>query len=133
MALAVHSAPNSSLTEIPVAAIVPSIDRPRVPVESLDQFGVVTLVKLGVEALLRDALQRPDWPTGRARLAWWLETGEAAAGREGEPAPAVRACRVCGCTDGDACVDGETGVPCHWVEQDLCSSCADGEEGGDGE
>jgi hypothetical protein len=29
------------------------------------------------------------------------------------------ACRVCGCTDNDACEEG-----CYWVEADLCSSCA---------
>ncbi len=29
-------------------------------------------------------------------------------------------CRVCGCTDERACPVG-----CHWVEDDLCSVCAD--------
>jgi len=35
-----------------------------------------------------------------------------------------RKCRVCGCTDGDCrqCVE-KTGIPCHWVEEDLCSAC----------
>ena len=32
------------------------------------------------------------------------------------------ACRACGCTENDACVD-DFGRPCHWVEADLCSSC----------
>jgi len=32
-------------------------------------------------------------------------------------------CRVCGCTDEDACAT-LTG-PCSWVEQDLCSACVD--------
>ncbi|MDR2020651.1 MAG: hypothetical protein LBQ14_07810 [Treponema sp.] len=38
----------------------------------------------------------------------------------------VRRCRVCGCTDDDCrqCVE-KTGHPCHWVEEDLCSACAD--------
>jgi hypothetical protein len=31
-------------------------------------------------------------------------------------------CRVCGCTDEDACVD-LAGQSCHWVEADLCSAC----------
>lgn len=31
-------------------------------------------------------------------------------------------CRVCGCTDNDACEDG-----CSWVEPDLCSSCVEAE------
>lgn len=30
-----------------------------------------------------------------------------------------RTCRVCGCTDDDACFP-----PCSWVEVDLCSACA---------
>ena len=31
-----------------------------------------------------------------------------------------RRCRVCGCTDGNACLGG-----CYWVEEDLCSKCAE--------
>lgn len=40
-------------------------------------------------------------------------------------------CRECGCTDEDCsrCV-AKTGVPCHWVEQDLCSACAPEERSG---
>lgn len=40
--------------------------------------------------------------------------------------PHVRSCRVCGCTDADCreCIL-KTGSPCHWVEFDLCSRCAD--------
>jgi len=33
----------------------------------------------------------------------------------------LRVCRVCGCSEFNACV-GEDG-PCHWVEKDLCSAC----------
>ncbi|HRH71438.1 MAG TPA: hypothetical protein PLB89_18200 [Flavobacteriales bacterium] len=33
-----------------------------------------------------------------------------------------RECRVCHCTEMNACVS-EDGVPCHWVEEDLCSAC----------
>lgn len=29
-------------------------------------------------------------------------------------------CRVCGCTENNACLGG-----CHWVEEDLCSQCVD--------
>jgi hypothetical protein len=38
----------------------------------------------------------------------------------------VRRCRVCGCTDDDCtqCVEAN-GEPCHWVEADLCSRCAE--------
>jgi len=32
---------------------------------------------------------------------------------------AVRACRVCGCTESNACRGG-----CWWVGRDLCSACA---------
>lgn len=33
--------------------------------------------------------------------------------------PAPRTCRVCGCTDDDACEGG-----CWWVDADLCSACS---------
>lgn len=34
-------------------------------------------------------------------------------------------CRVCGCTWNNACPGG-----CYWVEEDLCSQCADAALGG---
>ena len=39
---------------------------------------------------------------------------------EEEPLFDEQKCRVCGCTDNNACEGG-----CYWVEHDLCSSCAD--------
>ena len=36
---------------------------------------------------------------------------------------AEQKCRVCGCTWEQACPGG-----CYWVEEDLCSACADSEE-----
>lgn len=36
--------------------------------------------------------------------------------------PVERACRVCGCTENNACITD--GVPCHWVGPALCSACA---------
>lgn len=36
----------------------------------------------------------------------------------------VQKCRVCGCTDNNACEGG-----CYWVEDDLCSKCAEKLEG----
>jgi hypothetical protein len=33
-------------------------------------------------------------------------------------------CRVCGCTDDHACITPESGIPCSWLEPDLCSACA---------
>lgn len=54
-------------------------------------------------------------------------------------------CRVCGCTDGEACLVDDAGVrfvddgaksdveleqleltPCSWIEFDLCSACVQG-------
>jgi hypothetical protein len=32
----------------------------------------------------------------------------------------ARSCRICGCTDNDACEGG-----CHWIGPDLCSTCED--------
>ena len=37
-----------------------------------------------------------------------------------------RHCKVCGCTDDNACINKETGETCHWVEDDLCSVCSEG-------
>lgn len=33
-------------------------------------------------------------------------------------------CRICDCTNEDCseCIE-LTGMPCHWVEDDLCSAC----------
>lgn len=36
-------------------------------------------------------------------------------------------CRVCGCTEDNACQDDDAG-PCWWIEPGLCSHCA-GKEG----
>ena len=41
-----------------------------------------------------------------------------------ESKPKVQKCRVCGCTDDNACViNAETGETCTWTEDDLCSRC----------
>lgn len=37
-------------------------------------------------------------------------------------------CRVCGCTADNACFDARRGA-CSWVEEDLCSFCAEGSDG----
>jgi len=34
------------------------------------------------------------------------------------------ACRGCGCTTLEPCVDPQTFEPCRWIEPDLCSTCA---------
>lgn len=43
-------------------------------------------------------------------------------GPDGERLYPNAVCRVCGCTDDQACLRG-----CHWVEKNLCSSCAGAE------
>ena len=35
----------------------------------------------------------------------------------------VQRCRVCGCTNMNACWDPKVNHPCYWVEDDLCSAC----------
>jgi hypothetical protein len=61
---------------------------------------------------------------GRPRLsncrceAW--PCGCACHGIRQQHAPVVGVCRVCGCTDEEACEGG-----CSWVEPDLCSACVD--------
>jgi hypothetical protein len=45
-------------------------------------------------------------------------------GRQGlfnVPDEALRVCRVCGCSEFNACPGG-----CAWVEEDLCSTCVGG-------
>ena len=42
----------------------------------------------------------------------------------GIPASLGQVCRVCGCSDYDACWDVVIEEPCGWVEEDLCSRCA---------
>ena len=44
-------------------------------------------------------------------------------------------CRTCGCTDDDCyCCVQHTGMPCSWIEVDLCTACAAPEPcPGDGE
>ena len=34
-----------------------------------------------------------------------------------------RSCRICGCTDWNACIEPD-GYPCCWIEENLCSNCA---------
>jgi hypothetical protein len=41
-----------------------------------------------------------------------------------------RVCRLCGCTENNACV-GVLGDSCSWASEDLCSACA-GKDGNNG-
>lgn len=40
--------------------------------------------------------------------------------------PPERKCRVCGCTQYNACMTDEG--TCHWISDDLCSECEDGRD-----
>jgi hypothetical protein len=40
-------------------------------------------------------------------------------------------CRICGCTEHNACVDEKDGHTCDWSEDDLCSFCVGREESSD--
>jgi hypothetical protein len=42
---------------------------------------------------------------------------------QGAELPAPVLCRVCSCSDNDACMDA-LGCACFWAEPDLCSRCA---------
>jgi hypothetical protein len=45
-------------------------------------------------------------------------------------AESMAVCRVCGCTDWEPCIDEQSGEPCHWAGEDLCSQCAVSKQGG---
>lgn len=61
---------------------------------------------------------------GAVPLPWGISRpcGECAGTGMGQASPRLVPVRRCGCTDDWACSDG--GMPCHWVEADLCSRCA---------
>ncbi len=52
----------------------------------------------------------------------WVTALEAAVAclEEDEPTGGVRTCKVCGCTDEEACAGG-----CSWAQPAICSTCAD--------
>ncbi len=54
-----------------------------------------------------DPDERHDW------VCWQRHVKERVAGEQ--------VCRVCGCTQNNACPGG-----CYWVEDDLCSACSQG-------
>lgn len=74
-------------------------------------------------------LPPPDDPRLR-NVAWIREWKRRRARRERFiPSRAMTTCVVCGCTDGNACVDLDTLVACHWCalsadrESGVCSAC----------
>lgn len=72
----------------------------------LERFQVAVMGYAGAWSLKAD-----EWnATLHEDLAWEEKHGPAA--------EAVRTCRICQCTDAEACEGG-----CSWVEADLCSAC----------
>lgn len=67
--------------------------------------------------------QRKDSVVIRGRLTNTPTCAACGADLKHVAKPAEPACRVCGCTEFNACV-GAFGEGCHWVEKDLCSACA---------
>ena len=47
-----------------------------------------------------------------------------------ETVESERVCRVCGCTENNACIGRDDAQDCcSWIEEDLCSACATDPEG----
>jgi hypothetical protein len=86
-------------------------------------LGLADLPIRGLSALVIERDVRPATiiEVDELRCAFQFDTQILAAiGRGTIP----RLCSVCGCSELDACWDELTGG-CHWVEQGLCSACAD--------
>jgi len=77
--------------------------------------GHVAGIARSLERLVELQRRLVDWMCSSDRPIW-IGSGD-------EPK-----CQICGCTDGNACIDpdalgpGRPG-PCAWVEKDLCSAC----------
>lgn len=50
-----------------------------------------------------------------------MDLADIARGAAGVPEP--RLCRICACSEDDACIDPMTHLGCAWVAADLCSAC----------
>jgi hypothetical protein len=90
---------------------------------AIDEHGL----GLGFEHDIRFKGRRPDAYQKHAGMDWYCGVCHTKLVHQGEHTPACpRACRICGCTDDDCsgCI-AATGVPCSWVEADLCSACRD--------
>lgn len=80
-----------------------------------------TLSQEAKDSMNKDKVERaPEVPEKKIRKK------REKAKEHAEPAPKLRTCRACGCTDNNCqqCID-KTGSPCHWVEEDLCSACVE--------
>lgn len=72
----------------------------------------------GREEAILDALGKDPLPLNQ----WGMVLGfdDEGTDEDDEPLFDEQACRVCGCTWDNACEGG-----CYWVEEDLCSTCAE--------
>jgi len=97
----------------------------RIRVEAGQDDGAIARAIAALPKLLwacKAILKSESWAALEPELLGLLQEALVAAGYAGE-----RECRVCGCSDKDCrlCVE-RTGEPCRWVEDDLCSACAEG-------
>jgi len=102
---------------------------------------IASLIKVDVKAMLKDVSERKGFTEpkswaglkedGSPKKAKPIKKTKSAKKERVEKAKTkkagkkddVQSCRICGCTDTNACIDKKTGEPCHWVETDLCSNC----------
>lgn len=104
----------------------------------LPRGGIVATVNL-IDGMKVTAKNRPCWPElyygdySHGRFMWLLADVLPLKkiipfrGRQGLfdiPDEALQVCRVCGCSEFNACEGG-----CAWIEKDLCSSCVDRVDG----
>jgi hypothetical protein len=100
----------------------------------LEALPADALVRLALEMLLRAELRgkyETGYSLGHGLTEWWLDGIIPRLPSWRQPAGPVwdeddedeRHCRVCGCTDDNAC-----DPPSHWVSDDLCSACDAKEE-----
>lgn len=88
------------------------------PPEAIDAM-VLALQSNGVNLYAIHARDEPVTPAMmRAVLATALTAG-AEHLVQAEVTVTVRQCRICGCTDNEACPDG-----CSWSQPEICSTCA---------
>lgn len=89
--------------------------------ELREETGALRRAELVADVLAAAAARAAEHPEthGLEPLLAELEAEQLDDGGDTPPA-----CRVCGCTDEDCsqCIQA-TGMPCAWVEEDLCSRC----------
>lgn len=81
-----------------------------------------------VDALARRILKEADHDQRDTYALILVEQGIAWGRRVERQTPLQRTCRVCGCTQTDACID-DCGHGCAWAGPNLCTACAPYVEG----